>query len=193
MPKPSAERLMEPDDLDALTWKPLRLLTFYRVILAGLLTVLYFAIGDQTTLGTVHPVLYRLTCIAYLMFSLLVGFTTRLRYPGYRLQTITQVLVDITAITLLIYASGGPASGLGILLIITIATGSILLPGRMALLFAAVATMALIGEQFYGSLLPGAQRTFGYTHAGLLGLVLFTTATLGSLLVRRSPQGGWPR
>jgi two-component system sensor histidine kinase PilS (NtrC family) len=185
MPEPAANRLMEPDDLDALTWKPLRLLTFYRVILAGLLTVLYFAIGHETTLGIEQPALFSLTCMAYLLFSLLAGFTTRLRHPGYRLQTITQVLVDITAITLLIFASGGPSSGLGILLIISVATGSILLPGRLGFLFAAVATMALMGEQFYSSLLPGAQRTAGYAHSGLLGLVLFGTAALTWLLVRR--------
>jgi two-component system sensor histidine kinase PilS (NtrC family) len=185
MPESSAKRQMEPDDLDVLTWKPLRLLTFYRVILAGLLSVLYFTIGSETTLGIEQPELFSVTCIAYLLFSLLAGFTTRLRYPDYQLQTITQVLVDITAITLLIFASGGPSSGLGILLIISVATGSILLPGRMAFLFAAVATIALMGEQFYSSILPGAQRTAGYTHSGLLGLVLFGTAALTWLLVRR--------
>ncbi len=185
MQQSSAERVMEPEDIDSLTWKPLRLLTFYRVILAGLLTVLYLTIGNQTSLGIEQPALFRLTCICYLLFSLLVGFTTRLRYPGYRLQTITQVLVDIAAITLLIFASGGPSSGIGILLIISVATGSILLPGRMAFLFAAVATMALMGEQFYRSLLPGAQGTAGYTHTGLLGLVLFATAALTWLVVGR--------
>jgi two-component system sensor histidine kinase PilS (NtrC family) len=185
MPKSSAQRLPEPDDIDSLTWKPLRLLTFYRAILAGLLTVLYLSIGNQTTLGIEQPALFRVTCIAYLLFSLVAGFTTRLRRPGYRLQTITQVLVDIAAISLLIFASGGPSSGLGILLIVSVATGSVLLPGRMGFLFAAVATMALMGEQFYSLILPGAQRAAGYTHTGLLGLVLFATAALTWLLVGR--------
>lgn len=185
MPGSYAERFKGPDNVDALTWKPLRLLTFYRVILAGLLTVLVFTIGDETTLGIEQPALYRLTCVAYLLFSLLAGFTTRLRHPGYQLQTIIQVLVDITAITLLIFASGGPSSGLGILLIISVATGSILLPGRMAFLFAAVAAIALMGEQFYGSLLTDTQRDVSYTQTGLLGLMLFATAGLALLLVRR--------
>ncbi|MDH3980398.1 MAG: ATP-binding protein [Gammaproteobacteria bacterium] len=174
-----------PESSADLTWKPLRLLTFYRVILAGLLTVLYFTIGDQTMLGIEQPALYRLTCLSYLLFSLLAGFTARLRRPGYRLQTISQVLVDIGAITLLIFASGGPSSGLGILLIISVATGSILLPGRMAFLFAAVAAIALMGEQFYGSLQPGIERSVSYTQTGLLGLMLFATAGLTLLLVRR--------
>ena len=44
-------RFPDQERLDALTWKPLRLLTFYRAILAGLLLVLFFAIGDISTLG----------------------------------------------------------------------------------------------------------------------------------------------
>jgi two-component system sensor histidine kinase PilS (NtrC family) len=170
---------------DALTWKPLRLLSFYRVILAGLLAVLFFALSDSTTLGLHNPVVYKLTAIGYLLFGVLAGFAARLHRPGYELQTVAQILVDIIAITLLMYASGGPASGLGMLLIISVATGSILLPGRMAFLFAAIATIAIIGEQTYSSVILEASRPAGYTQAGLLGLALFATAGIAYLLVLR--------
>ena len=185
MPTSFEDRYDDPDARDALTWKPLRLLTFYRVILVGLLTVLFFSIADSTALGIQHPRIYAITCLAYLAFSLLAGFTARLRKPGYELQTVTQILTDIAAITLLIFASGGLASSLGILLIITVATGSILMPGRMAFLFAAVATMAVISGQFYSSLLGISSRTTGYTQSGLLGIALFSTAALTYLLTRR--------
>jgi two-component system sensor histidine kinase PilS (NtrC family) len=170
---------------DALTWKPLRLLSFYRVILAGLLAVLFFALSDSTTLGLHNPVVYKLAAIGYLLFGVLAGFGARLRRPAYELQTVAQILVDIIAITLLMYASGGPASGLGMLLIISVATGSILLPGRMAFLFAAIATIAIIGEQTYSSVILEASRPAGYTQAGLLGLALFATAGIAYLLVLR--------
>jgi len=170
---------------NALTWKPLRLLTFYRLILAGLLTTLFFSVPDSTTLGILYPGTYAAGCIGYLAFALLAGFTTRLRHPGYELQATAQILVDIVAITLLMFASNGPASGLGILLLISVAAGSILLPGRMAFLFAAVATMAVIGEQLYSTLLGNAPRTTDYTQSGLLGIALFATAGLTYLLVRR--------
>lgn len=178
-------RIEDPDAHDTLTWKPLRLLTFYRLILAGLLTVLFFSIADSTTLGIQDPGVYMLTCMAYLAFSLVAGFAARLRKPGYELQAVAQVLTDIVAITLLMFASGGLASSLGILLVITVATGSVLLPGRMAFLFAAVATIAVMGGQFYSSLLEGGSRTAGYTQSGLLGIALFATAALTYLLARR--------
>jgi len=172
-------------DRDALTWKPLRLLTFYRLILAGLLTILFYGIPDNPALGSYKPELYALTCAFYLAFSIAAGFSTRLRHPGYELQTVTQILVDIAALTLLIFASGGPASGLGILLIITVAAGSLLMPGRMAFLFAAMATMAIMGEQIYSTLLLQIPRDNGYTQAGLLGAALFATAGMAYLMARR--------
>jgi two-component system sensor histidine kinase PilS (NtrC family) len=170
---------------DARTWQPLRLLTFYRLILAGLLTTLFFSIPDSTTLGIQYPGIYAAGCIGYLGFALVAGFTTRLRHPGYELQATVQILVDIIALTLLMFASNGPASGLGILLLISVATGSILMPGRMAFLFAAVATMAVMGEQLYSTLLDASPRSTDYTQSGLLGLALFATAGLTYLLVRR--------
>ncbi|MGB7930665.1 MAG: hypothetical protein WCH04_00310, partial [Gammaproteobacteria bacterium] len=170
---------------DVLTWKPLRLLTFYRLILASMLLALYLGLEGHSTLGSANPALYTLACVFYIGFSLVAGFTARLRKPGYELQTILQILVDIGTITLMLNASGGPASGLGILLIITVATGSLLMPGRMAFLFAAIAAMAVLGEQLYSTLFAGLPRGGGYTQAGLLGAALFLTAGLVYLMARR--------
>jgi len=185
MPDPHDDRFANQEALDALTWNPLRLLSFYRVILAGLLTVLFFSIPEDTGLGGRQPELYALTSIIYLLFSVLAGFAARLRIPGYELQVVPQVVVDIIAITVLMFASGGLDSGLGILLLITVASGSILLPGRRAYLFAATATMAIMGEAFYSSLYFNTPSSSGYTQAGLLGLALFATAATTNLLVRR--------
>jgi two-component system sensor histidine kinase PilS (NtrC family) len=173
------------DELGALTWKPLRLLSFYRTILAGLLSVVFFTIGNQTTLGSSNPKLYGITCVAYLAFSLLAGTQARLRRPGFLFQTITQLLADIVAITVLIFASGGTSSGLGILLIISVATGSILLPGRLALMFAAIAALGLMGQQLLLSLQQHNLVPGNFTQAGMHGLVLFATALFTALLVRR--------
>jgi two-component system sensor histidine kinase PilS (NtrC family) len=179
------ESLSNRQELDALTWKPLRLLTFYRLILAGLLTTLVFSIPDSTALGIHYPKVYTIGCIGYLVFGLLAGFAARLRHPGYELQATIQILVDIIALTLLMFASNGPASGLGILLLVSVAAGSILMPGRMAFLFAAVATLAVMGEQLYSTLLDPAARTTDYTQSGFLGMALFATAGLTYLLTRR--------
>jgi len=185
MPDSYADRFPDQQTHDALTWKPLRLLSFYRVVLAGLLAVLFFSIPEDTGLGIRDNDLYASTSIAYLLFSVVAGFAARLRQPGYELQTVIQIIVDIVAITVLMFASGGLTSGLGILLLIAVATGSILLPGRMAFLFAAIAAMAVMGEEVYSSLFLDLPNNGGYTQAGLLGLALFAAAAVTNLMVRR--------
>jgi two-component system sensor histidine kinase PilS (NtrC family) len=179
------EQVAEQHGRNALTWKPLRLLTLYRLILASLLTILFYSIPENITFGEYYPALYSLTCFFYLGFSLVAGLTARLQRPRYEFQTTFQVLIDIIVITLLTHASGGLASGLGILLIITVAAGSLLVPGRIAFLFAAVAAMAMIIEQFYSIQLLGLARSIGYTQSGLMGLALFATASLAYFMARR--------
>ena len=57
--------------------------------------------------------------------------------------------LDMLAITLLMYASGGIRSGLGVMLLISLAGAAIVAPRRLTLLYAALATIALLLEQSY--------------------------------------------
>jgi len=170
---------------DEFTWKPLRLLTFYRLILAGLLTTIFFAAPQATALGSGNAELFAATILAYLCFGLVAGFAARWRWPAYALQVLGQISVDVIAITLLMHASGSLGSGLGVLLAVAVAAGSLLLPGRLAYLFAALATLAVLAEQAYGSLLGAAIAGDDYTRAGLFGAAFFATASLAHMLARR--------
>lgn len=170
---------------DSQTWKPLRFLTFYRLTLAGLLAALFFFLPAWKTLGSHHPWLYGTVTLGYLGFALLAGFAARLRQPGYGLQVFVQVLADILAIVLLMHASGGLESSLGILLILAVAAGSLLLPGRLAYFFAAVATLAILGEIGLAMLQESDVASTDLTRAGLLGAALFTTAVIAHVLALR--------
>jgi len=170
---------------DSQTWKPLRFLTFYRITLAGLLAALFFFLPTDKALGGDHPWLYGVVTLGYIGFALLAGFAARLRQPGYGLQVFVQVLVDILAIVLLMHASGGLESSLGILLILAVAAGSLLLPGRLAYFFAAVATLAILGEIGLAMLQGSDVSGTDLTRAGLLGAALFTTAIIAHVLALR--------
>lgn len=167
-------------------WQPLRLLTFYRVILAGLLTVLFLALADSNPFNVQLPGLFRSTLLTYLAFSIVAGFSTRLHCPGYQFQALLQVLTDIGAIALLMHASGGVASTLSVLLVIAVAFGALVLPGRLAYLFAAVATLAILFETSLASLSQEHTDASYITRAGLLGSVLFMAAGLAHILVIRA-------
>ncbi|BCO33075.1 sensor protein PilS [Thiohalobacter sp. COW1] len=180
---PSA--LRNADRQDSLTWKPLRFLTLYRLVLAALLVLLFFLLPGARNLGSDNPWLYAVVSLGYFLFALVVGFSTRLRRPGFQLQVLLQITVDILAIVLLMYASGGLDSGLGILLVLAVIAGAMLMPGRMAFFFAAVATLALMAEFAYRYLTYAGLDSSQFTRVGLLGITLFTAASLAWLLAKR--------
>jgi len=168
-----------------ISWQPLRILTFYRVVLAGLLTVLYFALQDSNPFNAQNHQLFRVTLLSYLVLAIAVGFSTRLHWPGYQFQALFQVLTDIAAIALLMHATDGATSALGVLLVVAVAAGALILPGRLAYLFAAVATLTLLFETGLASLSLEKTGAGDITRAGLLGLVLFAAAGLAHVLAIR--------
>ncbi|WP_455233836.1 sensor histidine kinase [Thiogranum longum] len=170
---------------DQTSWQPLRLLTFYRVILAGLLSVLYFALRDSNPFNVQAPALFQSTLLSYLLFGVVIGFATRLRWPAFEIQALVQILADIGAIALLMHATGGVTSSLGVLLVIAVSAGALVLPGRPAYLFAAVAALALLTETGLASLSLEKAEAGSITRAGLLGLVLFAAAGLAHVLAMR--------
>ena len=165
------------------TWKPLRLLHQYRLILSGLFVVLIVFRNEPLYFGSINPQLATYTSLAYLIFSAISSFTIRWQHPGFTIQLYSQTLADIVAISVLMYASGGVGSGLGVLLVVAIAGGSVIMASRMANLFAAVATLAILLEETY------AKATFAfevsYSHAGILGATFFATAILAYVLARK--------
>ena len=174
-------------------WRPLHFFNLYRLTLAGLLGTLFFAQVGRESLGVARPGLFGATITLYFVLTLASGFISRLRMLPLQVQAVGNITVDVTVITLLMHASGGIESGLGLLLVVAVAGGSLLLGGRMALGFAAIATLLLFAEHLYTRLLAGpyysTQAT--YTQTGLLGASLIAVALLAHVLakrVRRSEQ-----
>ena len=166
-----------------LRWRVLRLLNLFRTITAGVFTLLYFQ-EDPQPFGSEMPRVYLSAGIAYFGLALIASFTLRARRPALHWQTYAQLLGDVFLITLMTHASGGQASGLASLLFISVAAGSILMRRRGALAYAALATLALLGEQIL-SQLANVTGAYGYTNSGMMGAVFFATAIVGSWIAER--------
>jgi two-component system sensor histidine kinase PilS (NtrC family) len=110
--------------LGGATEQSIRIFFYYRLILASLLGILFFSKAGPALLGHTDPGLFALAVIAYNGLVIASGL---LLYAGRPLspnqQTFLMVFVDIGAITLLMHASGGIGSGLGMLLAVSIAAG----------------------------------------------------------------------
>ncbi len=171
------------------TWRPLRFFNLYRFTLAALLILIYHLNGGALPppMGMMLPKLFYLSSLGYLSFSLLAMVFIIKRRPSFTWQRNIHVLADIAFITILLYSSGGVASGIGMLLIVTTAFASMLSAGREPLLFAAIASLALLSEETLAFLtLSGA--SISYPQAGILGIALFTTAIIAHILARRARE-----
>ncbi|MBF7730248.1 sensor histidine kinase [Pseudomonas sp. N040] len=163
----------------------LRLSHLYRLIIGAALVALTSSNFDLELLNLTSANLFRYGSWAYLINSLL--FTIALRKPGHLLAVFSMALVDVLLLSWLLYAAGGITSGIGNLLIVSVAIANILLRGRVGLLIAAVAAIGLIYLTFYLSLSrPTASNQ--YLQAGLLGLLSFAVALFVQNLTNRLQQ-----
>lgn len=165
-------------------WRPLHLFNIYRLIVAGLLVTAYTTRLGPDYFGDYDTKLFLTVAVFYFIFAFFSGFASRFRRPGFTLQVMVQGLVDILAIGLLMYASGGTSSGLGMLLIMAIAGSSVLTEGRTAFFFAAVASLVVLVEEILTGLY-GFVAQANYAQAGILGATFFATAFLAHALARR--------
>lgn len=157
----------------------------YRIVLP--LVLLVSSIGPSSTLlGVLDPTLFIQVCTAYAIFGVTISFfipiSTRVVKSPHILTG--SLIIDIFAITLLTYSSGGMISGLGLLLLVTVASGSILIRGRVSTFLAAVAALSLIYSELYLTLsLDGSGNQFVQT--GILGAILFATSIYIQTLTNR--------
>lgn len=182
-PPLSPEKLMA--DIDrTLDWRLLKLLNIVRLGIIGLLMALQYTEWVPRTYGLVEPNLFLWTGFTWLGFALLSVWTLRKRQPPLAVQATSQIAADIVGGCLLLYASGGITSGLGNLLFVFVAGGSLVLGNRLAVLFAAIASLALLGIETY-LILDGLSSPSNYSAAALLGTILFITALAGNWLAKR--------
>ncbi|MDP1537557.1 MAG: ATP-binding protein [Burkholderiales bacterium] len=83
------------------------------------------------------------------------------------------------------YASGGLSSGLGLLLLTSLAAAGLVSRGQLTLFFAAIATIAVLLEHTY-EVLRFSEGGGQYAQVGLLSIAYFATAWLAHTLATRS-------
>ena len=167
-------------------WRPLHFLNLYRLLISGIFVILIFSNLQIKPFGITYPELFQIVSFAYLIASILNGITIRWRWPALWLQTHIHILLDFIAILLIMYASGGVKSGVGLLLLIPISAISILSMGRSSLFYAAVISLILLLDQTYLELTQTGATS--YAQAGLLGGILFVTALLTNYLVNKTEE-----
>ncbi len=166
------------------SWAALRWLFLFRVLVVAALMLVFAPSSGDPLVPRADTSLAWWILLGYASLVLLSGLALSLRWPRRENQVHLAVFIDIVALTLVMHAAGGVGSGLGVLLAVSVAAGALLMEGRISLLYAALATLAVISEHTYGQLM-GVMPTAAYTQAGLLGVMFFAVALLAHVLYRR--------
>ncbi|HEX9179775.1 MAG TPA: histidine kinase dimerization/phospho-acceptor domain-containing protein, partial [Burkholderiales bacterium] len=172
-----------PDGAPDHVWRSLALFNVYRVAMSLVFIVTTALFGGGLVFGSHDLLLFRYTSAVYLAFGVLAFITIRARRPALELQLGIQTGGDIVLLVLLIHASGGILSGVGLLLLASLAAAGLVSRGRLTLFYAALACVAILLEQTY-SMLRGSAPVSEYLQAGMLSIGYFATASLAHGLAR---------
>lgn len=177
---------MEPiaftSEAEQANWRALRLFSGYRIFLASVLFFVFYLQLSPEFFGQKYPTLYFNVSVIYLFSSVLLLLLTSQQWGDFQQLCMAQLLFDIVALFLVIHTSGGLQTGLGALLVVIVVAGGALVPGRLAALIAAVATLSVLFEASYAYFESSHANQLG--QAGILGAIFFITALLAQLLSR---------
>ncbi len=163
-------------------WRILRLFNLYRISLSLMFFSLSSSDNLPSSLGALSPDSFYTYSLGYFAAAFFAAFPIIFQKPSFKTQLYLQTGIDIFFITMLAHMSGGLSSGLGILLIVTIANNSSLVVGITPYVFATIASFAVLAEQTFNFINHGDS---GYQYAGFTGLALFITAIITQVMARR--------
>ena len=163
----------------------LRIYTYYRTLLGSVLLLMFQIEFAPKVLGHDNPDLFFYTSAAYTTINFItLAVMWQLKYSPSQRKLFSSLLVDVTAIGLLMHASGGAVSGLGYLLLIAIAAGGIMLRERISFFLAAITTIVVIGEGAFRFVIL-VQDNKSLFASGTLSALAFLTALLFQNLTKK--------
>lgn len=160
------------------------LLNMYRLLIPPTLLLIRQLTQPQSPVGAAHPMLFDSLCALYFLFGIGLVLAQRWVWPNRRAVALTHGVLDALVLSLLLFASGGVASGQGILLVLPVGATALLAEKRDAFLIASTATLAMLVQQIV-SHVTGAATTLDYPTAGVLGGVIFLIAFGAAPLANR--------
>lgn len=168
-------------------WRSMRYFNLYRLVIAGLLVSIPFIVRESDWSPLYGTLAYFRFAVGYVLFAIGMAALAAMRRPRFGRQVTLQAIGDISFIVMLMHAAGGVRSGLGLLLVMAIVGAALVSHGRLALFYAAIASIALLLEQST-QLLSGSDRYDDYSQSVMLSLSCFATAWLAYTLGKRMRQ-----
>jgi len=166
-------------------WRSLDHFNLYRLTLAMALVFAGTLFGDSDLFRAGSGGRFQWVSYAYLVFAALFVLGIRARWPGFQVQLSTHITADIFFVMLLMSTSARLADSMGLLLVISIASGGLVGSGRLTLLYAAMASIALLLQHSW-SILAEGRGIDSFFRIGLLCAGYFAIGWLAHSLTQRA-------
>jgi len=172
--------------LTSTRWRSLKLYNAYRILIALMFVVTQGLIKEVNHWQNLTDNLPAFLVFVYFTFSIISAIFTWFEMPDIDVTLPLQIIIDVVLIVLIMHTQGADQGGTGLLLIIAIASASLISEGRLALFYAAIATIGILLEQTYSA--QFVDKSANYTNAVMLSLACFATAWLAYSLAKRTQQ-----
>lgn len=167
-------------------WQVLSALGLYRLFLVTLLLVMQQSGFSANFFEQFNPEGFQRACFAYAVIALVLLTLVVYRLPRLSAQAHVHFVADVAMVTWLVYVTGGVPEGLGVLLLTPAVGCSLILSQRMAILQAAIGTLAMFGEETVRQLQAMRFDSGDYTQTGVLGLIFFATGATANAMAQRA-------
>ena len=181
LPRPAAQAYY------ASHWRSLDYFNLYRLTLAVALVFTGVLFGASDLFAPNAGARFQAYAYTYLVFAALFVLGIRARWPAFQTQLTTHIVADIIFAILMMGTSERLAGGLGLLLVITIASGGLVGSGRLTLLYAAIASIALLLQHAF-STLGSDNELDSFFQIGLLCAGYFAVGWLAHALTQRAAR-----
>ena len=190
IPHPTDEAALASDEAQRFavtedsTKRALRVFHIYRMVVAGLLLLLYVADHETSLLDTLdNPLAFLQVVQVYAILVLMGYFVVHVSHMPLQPQIHSALLIDVVALTLIMHATGGVRIGLDVLLVPSIAAAGLLLRTRFALFYAAVGFFAITSSVLVKGFPTDSALL---ARSGVLGGICFASAIVANFLAERA-------
>ncbi len=166
-------------------WRSLDYFNLYRLTLAVALVFSSLLFGGSDLFRAGASERFQGFAYAYLVIAALFVLGIRARWPSFQIQLTAHITADIVLVMLMMSTSERLAGGMGLLLVISIASGGLVGSGRLTLLYAAMASIAVLLQHAF-SVLGSDRGLDGFFQIGLLCAGYFAIGLLAHALTQRA-------
>lgn len=166
-------------------WRSLDYFNLYRLTLALALVFTGMLFGESDLFRPGAGPRFQSIAYTYLVTAALFVLGIRARWPAFQVQLTLHIIADILFVVLLMGTSERMTNGLGLLLVISIASGGLIGSGRLSLLYAAIASIAVLLQHGF-SILGETQQSDSFFQVGILCMGYFAIGWSAHALTQRA-------